>query len=145
MKGWPAVWTGQPFSNRERCGHELKRNVWKHAAISVCSSAVFYLVMSPSSAIFLETILLLAFPLGLFTDAVQLKLKLGRMHSLMTKLGLYAAVFLFSSNAQAGSLAALFAYFLIECAISLMTRSNDTAVPPDSSPKPYEDRAERGR
>ncbi|MCP6682407.1 transporter [Bacillus nakamurai] len=137
--------TGQLFSNREGCDHELIRNVWKHAVISACSAAVFSLVMSHSPAVFLQTILFLAFPLGLFTDAVRLRLKLGRMHSLMTKLGLYAAVFFFLSNAQAGSLAALFAYFLIECAISLMTRSRNTAVPPDSSPKPYEDGAERGR
>ncbi|MBY8911175.1 transporter [Bacillus sp. YC2] len=123
----------------------MKRNVWKHAVISACSAAVFYLVISPSPAIFLQTILLLAFPLGLFTDAVRLKLKLGRMHSLITKFGLYSAVFFFSSSAQAGSLAALFTYFLIECAISFMTRSGDTAVPPDSALKPYEDGAERGR
>lgn len=131
--------TGQPFLNRERCDDELARLLWKHAVISVCSAVIVYPALNPSSAVLLQTILFFALPLGFFTDMVRLKLKIGRMHSLITKCCLYAAVFFISPEAGAS---AIVTYFLIECAVFSFQR---LSAAPDSSRKPYEDAAERGR
>ncbi|MGO4241676.1 transporter [Bacillus sp. YAF8] len=131
--------TGQPFLNRERCDDELTRLLCKHTVISFCSAAIVFFALNPSSASLLQTIFFFALPLGLFTDMVRLKLKMGRMHSLITKCCLYAVVFLISPDA---ALSAIVTYVLIECAVTSFQR---LSAAPDSLRKPYEDIADGGR
>ncbi|MBB4874114.1 hypothetical protein HNP42_001545 [Bacillus velezensis] len=117
----------------------MMRLLCKHVFISVCSAAIVYSALKLSPESLLQTILFFAFPLGLFTDMVRLKLKIGRMHTLITKCCLYAAVFYISTEA---ALSAIVTYVLIECAVTSFQR---LSAAPDSSRTPYEDTAERGR
>ncbi|UUA83401.1 transporter [Bacillus siamensis] len=89
----------------------MTRLLCKHTVISFCSAAIVFFALNPSSASLLQTIIFFALPLGLFTDMVRLKLKMGRMYSLITKCCLYAAVFLISPDA---ALSAIVTYVLIE-------------------------------
>nr|WP_280145469.1 transporter [Bacillus amyloliquefaciens]MDH3087716.1 transporter [Bacillus amyloliquefaciens] len=110
----------------------MVRLLWKHAVISVCSAVIVYPALNPSSAVLLQTILFFAFPLGFFTDMVRLRLKIGRLHSLITKCCLYAAVFFISPEAAAS---AIVTYFRLNAPFSLFSVCLRLLILPESRMK----------
>lgn len=80
------------------------------------------------SHFFIHAFLLIGLPLALFTDAVHRILHLKRSHTLLTKLGLYAAVVYVSWESAAELAAAMAVYFIIECAFFSVGRTKETTI-----------------
>lgn len=114
----------------------------KHLIIAVFSAAVLSVLiyfdtvnteLSSSfggtlSHFFIHAFLLIGLPLALFTDAVHRILHLKRSHTLLTKLGLYAAVVYVSWESAAELAAAMAVYFIIECAFFSVGRTKETTI-----------------
>ncbi|MCY7782324.1 MULTISPECIES: hypothetical protein [unclassified Bacillus (in: firmicutes)] len=114
----------------------------KHFIIAVFSAAVLSVLiyfdtvnteLSSSfggtlSHFFIHAFLLIGLPLALFTDAVHRILHLKRSHTLLTKLGLYAAVVYVSWESVAELAAAMAVYFIIECAFFSVGRTKETTI-----------------
>ncbi|MEK4217600.1 MULTISPECIES: hypothetical protein [unclassified Bacillus (in: firmicutes)] len=118
------------------------KQVVKHLIIAGFSAAVLVILISfdavntefssnlggTLSHFFIHTFLLIGLPLAIFTDTVHHFLKLNRSHTLLTKLGLYAAVVYVSWESAAGIAAAMTVYFLIECAFFTVGRAKEKTV-----------------
>lgn len=118
------------------------KQVVKHLIIAGFSATVLVILISfdavntefssnlggTLSHFFIHTFLLIGLPLAIFTDTVHHFLKLNRSHTLLTKLGLYAAVVYVSWESAAGIAATMTVYFLIECAFFTVGRAKEKTV-----------------
>ncbi|UQZ48947.1 hypothetical protein M1D69_05435 [Bacillus sp. PK3-037] len=114
----------------------------KHLIIAGFSAAVLVILISfdavntefssnlggTLSHFFIHIFLLIGLPLATFTDAVRHFLNLKGSHTLLTKLGLYAAVVYVSWESAAGIAAAMTVYFLIESAFFSVGRAKEKTV-----------------